>query len=145
MFISEHDLTLLLTMLLFAAQLAVGLSLLWATAVARRIQGVRVATAELAAGKLGTVLDVSGRDEIAVLAANFNRMVAALQHAEAAKHALEQARRDLIAAVSHDLRPLLAATHALIEALADGLIDDATTAQRYLRSAQLAGYPDLSS
>ncbi|MDQ5852412.1 MAG: HAMP domain-containing histidine kinase [Chloroflexota bacterium] len=136
MFISEHDLTLLLTMLLFAAQLAVGLSLLWATPVARRIESMRAATADLAAGKLETQLVVGGRDEIAVLAANFNRMVATLQQAEAAKHALEQARRDLVAAVSHDLRTPLAATHALIEALADGLIDDAATEQRYLRSAQ---------
>jgi signal transduction histidine kinase len=136
MFISEHDLTLLLTMLLFAAQLAVGLSLLWATPLARRIQGVRAATADLAAGKLGTTLDVGGRDEIAMLADNFNRMVAALQQAEAAKQAMEQSRRDLVAAVSHDLRTPLAATNALIEALVDGLIDDAATEQRYLRSAQ---------
>ena len=136
MFLSEHDLTLLLTMLLFAAQLAVGVSLLWATPLARRIQGLRAATACLATGKLETTLVVAGRDEIALLAADFNRMASTLQQAEAAKHAMEQSRRDLVAAISHDLRTPLAATHALLEALADGLIDDEAMEQRYLRSAQ---------
>lgn len=136
MFISAHDLTLLLTMLLFAALLAVGLSLLWAVPLARRIQHVRTATAGLAAGNLGAELVVGGRDEIALLADDFNRMASALRQAEAAKQALEHSRRDLIAAVSHDLRTPLAATQALIEALADGMVADEATKERYLRSAQ---------
>ena len=136
MFISDHDLTLLLAMLLFAALLAVGLSLLWAVPLARRIQRVRTATAGIAAGKLDAELVVDGSDEIALLAADFNRMASTLQQAEAAKQAMEQSRRDLVAAVSHDLRTPLAATHALIEALVDGMVADAATQQRYLRSAQ---------
>src|SRR5215218_7001077 len=41
MFISPHDLAVVLTMLLFAAQLAVGFSLLWATPIARRLERLR--------------------------------------------------------------------------------------------------------
>lgn len=136
MFISEHDLALLLTMLLFAALLAIGLSLLWATPIARRIEEVRAGTARLAAGNLDTTLPSAGHDEIAQLAADFNHMAAALKQAAAHERELEQARRDLIAAVSHDLRTPLAAVRALIEAIADGIAADPATEERYLRSAQ---------
>ena len=40
---------------------------------------------------------------------------------------MEQTRRDLVAAVSHDLRTPLASTRALIEALADGVATDPQT------------------
>ena len=136
MFISEHDLALLLTMLLFAALLAIGLSLFWATPIARRIEEVRAGTAQLAAGKLDTMLPSAGHDEIALLAADFNHMAAALKQAAAHERELEQARRDLIAAVSHDLRTPLSAVRALIEALADGIAADRETEERYLHSAQ---------
>lgn len=136
MFISAHDLSMLLTMLVFAALLAVGLSLLWATPLARRIERVRAGTAQLARGQLDTVLNVNGHDEIAQLSDDFNQMAAALRKAATHERELEQARRDLIAAVSHDLRTPLAAVRALIEAVADGVAANPETEARYLRSAQ---------
>jgi signal transduction histidine kinase len=136
MLISEHDHAVVLTMLLFAALLSIGLSLLWAMPLARRIERVRAGTVQLAAGQLDTILTVEGRDEIAQLASDFNRMAAALKQAAENERELEQARRDLIAAVSHDLRTPLAAVRALIEAVADGVAADPATEARYLRSAQ---------
>jgi signal transduction histidine kinase len=44
---------------------------------------------------------------------------------------LEQARRDLIAAVSHDLRTPLTSIRAMIEALADGVVAEPEMVQRY--------------
>jgi signal transduction histidine kinase len=38
--------------------------------------------------------------------------------------------------VGHDLRTPLASTRVIVEALADGVVDDPETAQRYLRTAQ---------
>jgi signal transduction histidine kinase len=136
MLISQHDHDVVLVLLLFAGLIAIGISLSWATPLARRIERVRAGTAQLAAGELHTTLPVDGRDEIALLAADFNRMAAALQGAAAHERELEHARRDLIAAVSHDLRTPLAAVRALIEALADDVVEDAETRSRYLRSAQ---------
>jgi HAMP domain-containing protein len=78
MFFSDHDLALLLTMLLFAALLAAGFSVLWATLLAQRIERVRAGTAQLASGNLQATLPVQGNDEIAQLAADFNRMSASL-------------------------------------------------------------------
>jgi signal transduction histidine kinase len=136
MFISSHDLSVLLTMLMFSGLLSIGLSMLWSAPLTIRIQRVRAGTAQLAAGQLDTTLPVDGHDEIAQLAVDFNRMAAALQHAAEHERELEQARRDLIAAVSHDLRTPLSAVRALIEAVADGIATDPETEERYLRSAQ---------
>ncbi len=136
MFISGHDLSILLTMLLFGALLAVGFSLRGAAPLARRVERVRQGTTRLAAGELESELPVDGFDEISGLAEDFNRMAAALKEAAAREREMEQARRDLIAAVSHDLRTPLSAVRALIEAVADRIADDPEAEARYLRSAQ---------
>ena len=136
MFISAHDLAMLLTMLLFAALLAIGFSLLSAVPLARRIERVRAGTAQLARGRLDTTLPVDGHDEIAQLAGDFNAMARALRQAADHERELEQARRDLIAAISHDLRTPLAAMRALIEALVDGVVADPQTEAQYLQSVQ---------
>ena len=136
MFISGHDFVIVLTMLLFAAVLSVGFSLLCAAPMANRIERVRRGTSLLAEGKLRTEVPVEGHDEISGLATDFNRMASALDEAKAHEHEMEQSRRDLIASVSHDLRTPLASTRALIEAVADGIATDPDTEARYLRSAR---------
>jgi signal transduction histidine kinase len=135
MFISGHDLSLLLTMLTFAAALSVGFALLYAIPLSSRIQRVRTGTERIAGGQLGSEVRVEGHDELAGLADDFNRMARALEEAAERERELEQARRDLVAAVSHDLRTPLASTRALIEALADGVATDQRTESRYLSSA----------
>ncbi len=136
MFLSTHDFTVLLTILIFAALLAAGFSILWAGPIATRIERVRAGTAQLTGGDLDAIVPVDGHDELAELANAFNRMAAALKRSAGREREMEQARRDLIAAVSHDLRTPLAAIRALIEAVADGVAADPETEQRYLQSVQ---------
>ena len=135
MFISGHDLSLLLTMLTFAGGLSVGFGLLYAMPLASRIERVRAGTERIARGQLGSEVRVEGHDEVAGLAEDFNRMARALEQAAEREGEMEKARRDLVAAVSHDLRTPLASTRALIEALADGVAADPETERRYLSSA----------
>ncbi len=135
MFISGHDLSLLLTMLTFAAVLSVGFGLLYAMPLASRIERVRKGTARIAGGELESEVPVEGHDEVAGLAEDFNHMAKALREAAEREREMEKARRDLVAAVSHDLRTPLASTRALIEALADGVAADPQTESRYLSSA----------
>jgi signal transduction histidine kinase len=135
MFISGHDLSLLLTMLTFAAALSVGFGLLYAMPLSSRIERVRAGTERIAGGQLGSEVRVEGHDEVAGLADDFNRMARALEEAAEREREMEQARRDLVAAVSHDLRTPLASTRALIEALADGIAADPQAERRYLSSA----------
>ncbi|MCA1718509.1 MAG: HAMP domain-containing histidine kinase [Actinobacteria bacterium] len=136
MFIAGHDLSILLTMLLFATLLSAGFSLYGAAPIARRIWQLREGTAQLANGEFEREFSVDGHDEISQLSEDFNRMAAALKEAEVRERGLEQARRDLIAAVSHDLRTPLAAVLALVEAVADGVVPDRETETRYLSSAR---------
>ncbi len=136
MFISGHDLSVLLTMLLFAGLLAVGFSLYGAGPLARRIEELRRGTARLAAGDLDTEVPADGHDELAMLAGDFNRMALELREAAAREREMDKARRDLVAAVSHDLRTPLASARALIEAVADGVTGDAEMEARYLASAR---------
>ncbi len=131
MFLSGHDLSLLLTMLVFAAILSVGFGLLCARMLADRIERVRFGTASIAAGDLGSEVPVEGRDEVAGLAEDFNRMARALEAAAGREREMERMRRDLIASVSHDLRTPLASTRALIEAVADGVAENPETEGRY--------------
>ncbi|CAN5570812.1 HAMP domain-containing sensor histidine kinase [soil metagenome] len=136
MFISGHDFVIVLTMLLFAAVLSVGFSLLCAAPMASRIERVRRGTAQLTAGELQTKIPVEGHDEISALATDFNRMAHTLNESKENEREMEQTRRDLIASVSHDLRTPLASTRALIEAVADGVAADPDTEARYLDSAR---------
>jgi signal transduction histidine kinase len=63
-------------------------------------------------------------------------MAAQLQESNANQHALEGLRRDLVAWAGHDLRTPLAGVRVLVEALADGIIDDPATSRRYLQQAR---------
>lgn len=104
MFISAHDLAVLLTMLLFASLLAVAFSLYGAVPLARRVEHLREATSRLSAGDLDTEVPVEGHDELAGLAKDFNHMARNLKLAAEREREIESARRDLVASVSHDLR-----------------------------------------
>jgi signal transduction histidine kinase len=79
---------------------------------------------------------VQGRDELAHLASTFNQMAVQLQAAARKQQELESLRKDLIAWVGHDLRTPLASIRAIVEALADGVVEEPDTVQRYLETAQ---------
>jgi signal transduction histidine kinase len=133
MFISDnHDLPLLVLLLLFAAVVSLVLGYVLAQALAQRVTALHQGAHALAGGDLDTRVSTSGNDELAALAAEFNAMAAQLATAAAERERLELARRDLIAAISHDLRTPLASLRVMTEALADGLVDDPATTTRYL-------------
>jgi signal transduction histidine kinase len=133
MFISDnHDLPLLVLLLLFAAVVSLVLSYVLARALAQRVTALHEGARALAGGDLDARVAAAGTDELAALAAEFNAMAAQLAAAAAERERLELARRDLIAAISHDLRTPLASLRVMTEALADGLVDDPATTARYL-------------
>ena len=136
MFASEHDLLLATVLLLFAGGIAIAMGFFISTALTDRIKLLDQAARSIAGGDLTTRIPEAGQDEIADLAQTFNQMAAQLQTADSEKHRAEKMRRDLIAWVSHDLQTPLTSIRARIEALADGMVDDPDTIQRYLRTAQ---------
>ncbi len=136
MFASQHDLALSVVLLIFAGGMAMVLGYLLSTSVIDRVRVLKDAAGRLAIGDLETRVPVNGRDEIASLSGAFNQMAAELQAASHRQRAAEHQRADLIAWVSHDLQTPLASIRAILEALADGIVDDADSVQRYLQTAQ---------
>jgi len=132
MFIStSHDLKLLVALLLFSAIVTVFFSLWVASTVASRLELVAGRIRSLAAGEYRPLLAVEGGDEVAILAADVNALAQRLEQAAAQRAALDHERRELTAAISHDLRTPLASLRAMVEALADGVVQDSEEISRY--------------
>ena len=136
MFASQHDLLLATVLLIFAGGIAMALGYFLSSTLTDRIRLIDQAAKAIAAGDLDVRIPVRGRDEMALLARTFNQMAEQLQAAARKQQELENLRRDLIAWAGHDLQTPLTSIQAVLEALADGMVDDAETIQRYLITAQ---------
>lgn len=99
----------------------------------RRLHALETATARLGAGDLGARAPTSGGDEIANVAAAFNRMATDLERREGELRASDRTRRQLLADVSHELMTPLTAIRGYLETLQmPGLDIDPPTRERYL-------------
>jgi signal transduction histidine kinase len=136
MFASQHDLLLAIILLVFAGGMAMVLGYFLSSTVTERIHKLKEAAEKLSQGNLQTRVLVQGHDEVAVLANAFNQMAEQLQAADKNQRDLDAMRRDLIAWVSHDLQTPLTSMRAILEAVADGVVDDPETVKRYLNTAQ---------
>jgi len=134
MFISSHDRDALLVMLASAG--AVG-------ALAAVLLGNRVAEASRSVGRMARAIGDDpmpaarrppATGELAGLARELEATAARLEESRARERTLEASRRELVAWVSHDLRTPLAGIRAVVEALEDGVVDDAETVVRYHRT-----------
>ncbi len=99
-----------------AASAAVAAALVLGTSIARRVDLLRDSSAKLAAGDLATRAPEAGPRELADLGRSFNEMAASLEQ-------VFDARRELVAAASHDLRTPVASIAAMLEAIDDGLAE----------------------
>ena len=136
MFISEHDLALAGMLLLFASGISVSFGYLISSGLVQALGDIVQASEQLSEGDLTARVPAGGRDEVARLGASFNQMASRLEAAAEEARRMEAARRDFVAGASHDLRTPLASLQAMIEALAEGVVDDPETVQRYLRQSQ---------
>jgi len=136
MFASQHNLLLATVLLIFAGGIAVVLGYFFSSAITGRIRALQHAAEQMQAGHLDVRLSVRGNDELAALSLTFNQTAARLQDAAKKQRELDALRRDLIAWAGHDLQTPLASVRAILEALADEVVDDPITIQRYLRTAQ---------
>jgi two-component system sensor histidine kinase BaeS len=133
MFLNIHDLTLLLLLLAFSAVVSLAFAYAVSGVLTAQLGSLSRAAMRLAAGDLTARVGDHGVDELGRLAAAFDDMAEQLQQAFDRERTLEAGRRELISAVSHDLRTPLATTRAMVEALADGVVTNKADTQRYLR------------
>jgi two-component system, OmpR family, sensor histidine kinase SaeS len=126
------DLGFLGRMLLAAAVVSLVLGYVIARSLTHRIDALAVGARRIADGDLMARVPVQGDDEVAQLGATFNEMAVRLQESLAAQRTLERAWRDLVGNVAHDLRTPLADIQATVEAIEEGVVEDAPTITQYL-------------
>lgn len=133
MFLSSHDLQLLLVVLATGLLAAIALAVLVARSWAGELASMRAAATRIAEGELTARTGVSRADEVGRLASAIDTMAAHLQAAAEAQDKADADRRRFLAAIGHDLRTPLASLRAAIEAVSDGVAPDP---DRYLRSME---------
>jgi signal transduction histidine kinase len=131
MFVSEHDALLVSAIVLAAGLVALRVAGLVAGGVARDVSAMSAALEAVGHGERDLRLHSDARDEIGALARAADSMTDQLAEGERARNASEEARRQLVAAVSHDLRTPIASLRLLVEAIEDEVVDESTRL-RYL-------------
>ena len=109
-----HDDVKILAVAAASASTALAAALLLGGRIARRIRGLETAAEELSAGELQARAPTGGPSELAHVGEAFNAMASNIE-------ALFDARRQLVAWASHDLRTPVSSIQAMLEALEDGL------------------------
>lgn len=132
MFISSHDASLAVVIVVYASLLTMAFGYFVTQGLSEGIGSITRAAKRVEQGDLSARAEYGGNDEIAQLAGAFNTMTDKLRAAREREAKLNQARRDLIAWVSHDLRTPLTGIRARAEALSDGVVADPRDVARYL-------------
>ncbi|MGH3473157.1 MAG: sensor histidine kinase [Nocardioidaceae bacterium] len=123
MFLSSHDFDVVIRVALVAGVVSLLVALVAAGAAVRWSRSARVAVRSM--GENGDFDgEVRGPAELSGVSEELSRTSQRLAESRARERALETARRELVAWVSHDLRTPLAGLRAMTEALEDGLVDD---------------------
>jgi signal transduction histidine kinase len=139
MFVSAHDASLLAVVLVASGVVGAGAALALTrttTTALRRLAGTAEA---LAGGDLGARTGpIAADSELVALGVTLDEMAERLQSSISRERDLEARRRDLMTAVSHDLRTPLAGLRAMVEAIDEGVVGDPPSLRRYAREMRRA-------
>ncbi len=127
MFLSAHDQSLLMLLLLFSGSLSIFFSFFLSDQLGRQVRELTRGADEIARGNLEARVKPGGSLELAKLAQTFNQMASQLEKAFTMQREMEQSRKELVAAISHDLRTPLASLRLMTEAISDGVADEEQT------------------
>ncbi len=133
MLLSDHDLSVVLWVVVVAAVVGLGVSAIVGSAFSRWSLTMRDDARRF--GESGR-FDAGSRGpaELQALSDELAHTAGRLRESRAREQRLEESRRELISWVSHDLRSPLAALRAMTEALEDGLADDPQRYHRQIRA-----------
>jgi two-component system sensor histidine kinase SaeS len=128
MFLNPHDLNILLLLILFSGAIVIFFALFLSKQLGHPVAELTRGAAELANGNFTARVKPGGSAELARLATAFNQMAGQLENAFAVQQEMEQSRKELVAAISHDLRTPLASLRLMTEAVSDGVADERQSA-----------------
>ena len=131
MFLSTHDLRLVLVALLLGVGLGVALAVTVTRPLAADLADLAATAGRVGTGDLSARTSIERADEVGEVARAMDGMIDQLSEARRLQEQSDTARREFLAAVGHDLRTPLTSMRAAVEALQDGLAPDP---ERYLQS-----------
>jgi signal transduction histidine kinase len=131
MFVSNHDALIVSAMALGAAFVALRAAHVVSAGVVREVRNVRDALESVGEGERTLRVSAGAAAELRELAGAVSRMTEQLAEEERRRDAADAARRNLVAAISHDLRTPIAALRLMLAAIEDGVVDDRTR-DRYM-------------
>jgi signal transduction histidine kinase len=134
MFISPHDLLVMSVVSSVAALGAVAIALLVAAALARWSEAIRAQVRAFDVTLAPSGADAPGTAELRSLADELARTRERLRLANDRERRLEEARRELVSWVSHDLRTPLAGIRVMAEALEDDMTPEPARYHRQIRA-----------
>jgi signal transduction histidine kinase len=136
MFLSDHDATVISLMAAVIGLVALRVGQVLHAGIAEDVDRIRAGLRRIGEGGRETGMLPVGSDELGEIAADIDSMTARLAAEEKRRDDAETARRDLVAAVSHDLRTPIASLRLMTEAIADG-VATGETRERYLTELRL--------
>ncbi|MGO9955882.1 MAG: sensor histidine kinase [Solirubrobacteraceae bacterium] len=123
MFVSGHAAALVAAIVAVAGLLAFVGSRVIAAGIIGDVAAIRDGLRSVGRGDRDVQITTGAGDELAELADAANAMIAELRAEETARDQSDSARRDLVAAVSHDLRTPITSLRLLAEAVGDDIVD----------------------
>src|SRR6266545_970467 len=127
MFVSDLDATTLGVLFLYSTGAGMGAALALARARSRAVARLAETARALGEGDIDArVGHLEGGPELDTLAVTLDDMATKLQAAMERERRIERTRRDLVTAVSHDLRTPLSSLRAMVEAIEEGAIETET-------------------
>jgi signal transduction histidine kinase len=119
MVVSGHAAVLVAMIVVLAGLVAIAVAQLLARGILRDINLIRNGLGAVSRGERDVSIETGARDELSQLADAANAMIVKLRDEE-------KARRDLVAAVSHDLRTPITSLRLLAEAVGDDIVTGET-------------------
>ncbi|HET9672636.1 MAG TPA: HAMP domain-containing sensor histidine kinase [Actinomycetota bacterium] len=133
MLVGPDAATVLAVVLTYASAAGLAAAAAAARSSTEALARVTTAAEALREGDLGArVGPLDAGPELDRLARTLDEMAGGLQRLREQEHRVERTRRDLITAVSHDLRTPLANLRAMAEAIDDGVVRDPPTLRSYV-------------
>jgi signal transduction histidine kinase len=137
MFVDPHDAVMVGVLLAYAAASGVAAALVVARSTTRAVGRLADTARLLGDGDLRARVGALGAgEELQTLARALDDTARRLEVSLAREHEAENRRRDLVTAVSHDLRTPLAGLRAMVEAIQDEVVTDPPTLRRYIGEMQ---------
>ncbi len=124
MFVSGKDAALVGVIVVLSGLLGIAAAARLSRALTRDVGTLRDGLLAVGQGQRRATLGADSATELHDLAASANAMIERLAAEEAARDQSESARRNLVAAASHDLRTPITSLRLLAAAIDDDLVDD---------------------